>query len=176
MRSLAISTLTGPAADFLLRIIEHTQAVTLNQIKDVMKQRYSDLSDVLYARRSLRGLVQTKRESVQNFGERIIAAARGAYPGQDLNDPTIQGHLVENFASGLRSPGIMKLILRKRPADLDRAIIIGAGEQHASKSFELNQNFRQEEDMDDMEDMAEQSDLDNRWPCTQASPYNMGAV
>ena len=39
MRSLAISTLTGPAADFLLRIIEHTPAVTWNQIKDVLKQR-----------------------------------------------------------------------------------------------------------------------------------------
>ena len=65
----------------------------------------------------MQGLVQTKTESVQNFGESIIAAAQEAYPGQDLNDPTIQGHLVEIFASGLRSPGIMKLILRKRPAE-----------------------------------------------------------
>ena len=77
----------------------------------------------------MRGLAQTKTESVQNFGERIIAVAREAYPGQDLNDPTIQGYLVESFASSLRSPGIMKLIIRKRPADLDRAIIIGTGEQ-----------------------------------------------
>ena len=90
MRSLAISTLTGPAADFLWRIIEHTPEVTWNQIKDALKQRYSDISDVLYARWSMRGLVQTKTESVQNFGERIIAVAREAYPGQDLNDPTIQ--------------------------------------------------------------------------------------
>ena len=159
MRRLAISTLTGTAADFLLRIIEHTPAVTCDQIKDASKQRYSDLSDVLYARRSMRSLVQTKSERVQNFGERIIAEARKAYLGQDLNDPTIQGRLVEIFASGLTIPMFMKLFFRKRRADLDRAIVIGAGEQQALKSFESNRNFRQEEDMNVDLITDKQSDL-----------------
>ena len=47
------------------------------------------------------------------------------------------------FASGLRSPGIMKLILRKGPADLDRDIVIGAGDQHALKSdYRQTKRFR----------------------------------
>ena len=52
-RSLAISILTGPAADFLLRTFKRTPAATWNQMKDALKQRYSDLSDVLYARHSM---------------------------------------------------------------------------------------------------------------------------
>ena len=148
MRNLAVATLTGPAADFLLRVIEHTPQVTRNQIKQVLKQRYSDLADVQYARQSMRNLRQTKTESVQNFGERIIAVAQEAYPGQNLNDPTIQGQLVEIFASGLKDTGIMKHIVRKRPVDLDRAIILAAAEQQAIKSFELSRSHRREEDME----------------------------
>ena len=148
MRNLAVATLTGPAADFLLQVIEHTPAATWDQIKAALKQRYSDLSDVLYVRRSMRSLTQSKTESVQNFGERIITAAREAYPGQNLNDPTIQGHLVEIFASGLSNAGIMKLILRKKPVDLDRAIVLAADEQQAIKSFEITRNYRREEDME----------------------------
>ena len=127
-----------------------------------MKQRYSDLSDELNGRQSMRSLVQTKSGSVQNFGERITTAAREAYPGQNLNDPTIQGHLVVILTSRLRSPGIMELILRKRPADLGRASVIGIREQQALKSYEFNRNFIREEDMDVDLITYKQSDLERQ--------------
>ena len=42
----------------------------------------------------------------------------------------------------------MKLILRKKPVDLDRAIVLAADEQQAIKSFEITRNYRREEDME----------------------------
>jgi hypothetical protein len=148
MRSLAVATLTGPAADFVLRVIEQQPDVTWIQLRHCLRERYSDLADVQYARRSMRNLKQTKSESVQNYGERIMAAAREAYMGQNLNDRTIQGQLVEIFVAGLRESGIMRRVVRQRPDDLDQAVIIAAEEQQAIKSFELNKCHRGEEPME----------------------------
>ena len=58
MRSLALATLTGPAADFLLQVIESNPHVAWADIKNVLKQRYSDFADVQFARQSLRTLKQ----------------------------------------------------------------------------------------------------------------------
>ena len=148
MRSLALATLTGPAADFLLRVIESNPQVTWNDIKTVLKQRYSDLADVQYARQSLRTLKQSQNESVQNFGERIMAFAREAYPTQNLNDPTIQGQLVEVFADGVKDSSIVRRLIRKKPVDLDGAIMVAAEEQQALKSFELSRSAHREEPME----------------------------
>ena len=148
MRSLTVATLTGPAADFILRALETTPRATWNQIKTCLKQRYSDLADVQYARQSMRNLKQNRSEGVQNFGERIMSLAREAYPTQNLADATIQSQLIEIFASGLRDASIMRRVIRKRPADLDQAVLVAAEEQQAIKSFELNRNHKKDEPME----------------------------
>ena len=148
MRSLTVATLTGPAADFILRALETTPRATWNQIKTCLKQRYSDLADVQYAGQSMRNLKQNRSEGVQNFGERIMPLAREAYPAQNLADATIQSQLIEIFASGLRDASIMRRVIRKRPADLDKAVLVAAEEQQAIKSFELNRNNKRDEPME----------------------------
>ena len=57
MRSLSAATLTGPVALFpVMCYIDHNPQVTWDQIKVVLKQRYSDLTDVQYARQSMGNL------------------------------------------------------------------------------------------------------------------------
>ena len=64
-----------------------------------------------------------------------MSMAREAYPTQNLADATIQSQLIGLFASDLNNTNIMRMVIRKRPADLDQAMLVAAEKQKAIKSF-----------------------------------------
>ena len=137
LRSLALETLQGSAADFLSRKIKANPAITFNEIKKVMTDQYSDLADTQLALRQLRKMKQRPDENVQNYAERLIALCDDAFPEHDVNDNHIQKQLVETFTDGVRDNGIARKLIRSRPDKLDKAVEIATQEQQTARAFEL---------------------------------------
>ena len=103
-----------------------------------LKERYSDLADVQYAKQTLRPLRQSCNESVGNFAERIFVAAAEAYPGRGaLEDAVVQQTLVDIFIDGVISNTIARKLIKAKPATLRAAITLATAEQQAVRAFNL---------------------------------------
>ena len=147
MRSLALATLKGAAADFLVRLLKNNPRLSWREILHELKGRYCDLADARYAKQTLRALEQTKTESVQNFSERIYLAAQEAFPGQDLDeDTTLQGILIDALVNGLRSVSITRHLIRTNPRTFREAVNNAAQEQQTLRSIKLQQATKRAEE------------------------------
>lgn len=137
MRTLAVQTLSGPAAEFCMRIIKDDARMTWRDLRTRMRQRYSDLADAQYAKQTLRRLRQHRTESVQNFAERILLSASEAYPDDDLAGPVVQQTLVEVFVDGVQKDHIARKLIKAAPATLAAAVDLATSEQQAARTFDL---------------------------------------
>ena len=164
MRALALQTLQGTAASFLLRKIRDNAAITWEQVKTALKKRFSDLGDTDIAKQALRGLRQHKGESVENFAQRIMDFAEDAYPENELDEDLIQSHLCDIFMDGLLDDSTAKKLYRTRPATLDDAVKVAVKDQQANKAFNLRRFPREEEEMEvDTLDVSRLSNLEYRF-------------
>ena len=150
-RVLVLQTLSGPAADFATREIKKNNAITWKKLKEKLTERFSDLSDLTLARQKLRRMVQGKSESVQNFYERLLNTARIAYEEEKLDEDYIQQQLVENFLDGLTDDGMVRRLIRLKPATLDKALEHATAEQQAQKVFNLRRGHTTESEHTPME-------------------------
>ena len=147
MRSLALATLKGAAADFLVRLLKNDPRLSWKEILHKLKGRYCDLADARYAKQQLRALEQTKTESVQNFSERVYLAAQEAFPGQDLDeDATLQSILIDVLVNGLRSVSITRHLIRTNPRTFREAVNNAAQEQQTLRSIKLQQATKRAEE------------------------------
>ena len=146
---LALQTTSGPAADFVTRVYKEDPGTTWQTLKDKLKARYSDLADLAYARHRLRRLTQMKSETVQNFHERVLAAAQEVFDSDQLKQDYIQQQIVEFFLDGLSSDVMARRLIRLKVNKMDKALEHALSEQQAQKSFDLRRGLstRQEEDM-----------------------------
>ena len=149
-RALALQSLKGPAADYLSRILKTNQWLGWNQIKQRLAAQYSDQGDAHIALQKLRRLTQQKSESVQNFGERVLAMAEDAYPNEDLLNPFIQTILIETLTDGVIEDSTARRIIRDRPNTFARALRLATDEQQANRAF----NIRRREDPMDVDLVA----------------------
>lgn len=137
MRILALQSLSGPAAEYCSRILRDQPEVTWEVLKESLKTRYSDMSDMLYARQTLRKLKQGKGESVQNFYDRLISLAEEAFDADDIGDDVIQQQIIEIFVDGLTSDPMARKLIRSKPNTLENALKLATEEQQATRSFAL---------------------------------------
>ena len=145
MRSLAVQSVRGHAAEFLSRIIAENPQGTWELIKARMTAQFSDESDREIALQKLRKLKQNKGETIQSFGERIRKTARDAYPGQNLENPIISEVLVGTLIEGSISDKIAQKLIRSHPDSFEGAMQLALREQQNTRLFELR---RKEEDME----------------------------
>ena len=147
---LALQTTSGPAADYVTRVYKENPETTWQELKDKLKARYSDLADLAYARHRLRRLTQMKSETVQNFHERVLAAAQEVFDSDQLKQDYIQQQIVEFFLDGLSSDVMARRLIRLKVNKMDKALEHALAEQQAQKSFDLRRgpSTRQEEDME----------------------------
>ena len=135
--ALALQTLTGPAAQYATRLVKADEGISWKDLKKKLSNRFSDLADLAYSRQKLRRITQARGESVQNFYERLMTAAKIAYEEEKLSNDYIQEQLVEYFVDGLQEDAIVKRLLRLRPEKLDDALKIATEEQQTQKAFDL---------------------------------------
>ena len=101
MKSFALQTLKGAAAEFCSRTLKLNQNIEWRRLRQLLIEQYSDTSDAYVAKSRLRELSQQPSESIQNFAERIFALADEAYHDQNIDDPLIQGILVDILIEGV---------------------------------------------------------------------------
>ena len=146
LKTIALQTLKGSAADFCARIMRLQPHISWVELKRVLFTQYSDTGDSHIAKTKLRNLKQRKGESIQNFVERIFSLGDEAFAGEDLNNPLIQSTLIDTLVEGVINDSVSRKIIREKPETLDRALSLALREQQDSKAFELRR--RHEEPMD----------------------------
>ena len=136
-RVLALQTLTGHAADYCIRLIENEPEISWKDLRDKLSDRYNDLADIQYARQMLRRITQLSGESVQNYFEKMIKAAKSAYGNEDMNERLIQQELTEIFIDGLNDDYLVRRLIKLKPNTVEKALQLAADEQQTQKSFDL---------------------------------------
>ena len=150
-RTLAMMSLTGPAADFVSREIRKDERITWAELKEKLEERYNDYADLAYAKQKLRRMIQSKSESVQNYYERLMTAAHQAYGELEIDDPYVQAQLTEFFTDGLRCDNTVRRIIRLKPKTPDEALKLATQEQQARKAFNLRRGHVTESEHEPME-------------------------
>ena len=135
--TLALQTLSGPAAEFATREVNANEGITWKQLKKKLGDRYNDMSDTAFAKQKLRRIVQGKSESIQNFYERLMTAARSAFDNDKLKDEYVQQQLVEYFLDGLTDDNMVRKLIRKKPTKMAKALEYATEEQQVQRSFEI---------------------------------------
>lgn len=136
-RVLCLQTLTGPPVEFVTRLIQASPDISWTTLKKELSNRYNDMADLQFARQTLRRQTQKQGESVQNYFESLLTAAKNAYVGEDIDDRFIQAQLTEIFIDGLRDDHIARKLIRQRPEKLERALTLATEEQQAARAFQL---------------------------------------
>ena len=96
-----LSLSKGAAAEFCSRTMKLNPHVDWRGLRKALTEQYSDTSDSYVAKSRLRELLQQPSESIQNFAERIFAMADEAYFNHNLDDPLVQGMLVDVLIEGV---------------------------------------------------------------------------
>ena len=78
MKFLATLTLGGSAGMFSSRVLKENANLQWSELRKKLKQRYSDVADPAFALEKFRRTHQNKGESIQNYAERLRAAAAEA--------------------------------------------------------------------------------------------------
>lgn len=131
---LATLTLGGMAGTYTARVIQENPGIQWADLRKKLRERFSEV-DAYMARERCRRLRQNKGESVQNFGERLLAAAREAF--DNVNEPEVQQILVETFQKGVSDDRLARKLIRKRFDTLERAVEFASEEQVAERTFEM---------------------------------------
>ena len=148
MRFLTLQSLTGQAAEYASSLVREDANITWTSLKDHLRERYSDLADVLYARQRLRRLKQKRGETVQNYFQRIVSLAEESYTSEELTQDVLQGEMIEIFVYGLTDAGTAKRLLRYRPKNMAAALKLATTEQSANRTFELRRSHEEPMEVD----------------------------
>ena len=136
MKFIALQTLSGQAAEFAAGLVKTDAQLSWDRLHAQLRERYSDMADVHFARQHLKRVKQKKGESVQNFFQRMVSLAEQSYPGQ-MTDNILQEQLIEIFVDGLLEPNMAKRLIRARPQNMAAALHMATQEQQAIRTYEL---------------------------------------
>lgn len=139
--TLAYMTCKGSVGDFIKRYLDETEALesvpSWNDLKKLLKNRFSEITDSQHALAVMRRTRQSDNESVQLFAERLLQIAEDAYDSERMADPLIQQQLVDIFCDGIAYDYLRMKILRENPRNLESAVEVAMKEQNLRKRLNL---------------------------------------
>ena len=147
-RALVLQTVSGPAAEYVTRMINEKENITWEELKGKLSEYYNDLADVQYARQQLRRIAQRSGESIQNYHERIMLTASNAFGPSEISDKHVETQLIDFFIDGLRDDSLVRRLLRKAPKTLADAFKFATNEQQAQRSYDLRRGRAEIEPME----------------------------
>ena len=132
---LASLTLGGLAGTFVSRFLKDNPNTQWQTLRQKLRERFSDESDIAYAQEKCRRMRQTRGESVSNFAERLRSAAADAF--DNISSPDTQRMLVEIFQKGVENDHLSRYLIRKKFTTLDLAVQCAVDETRADRTFQL---------------------------------------
>lgn len=109
-------------AEFYVCSIHENAALTGEELLVALRGRYGDQLEQLVAKQGLKKIVQKKDEKVDEFAERIEKLFLLAFPGESIQSPGVQSHIVEAFIYGLSKRSIHRKLISQHPQSLQAAI------------------------------------------------------
>ena len=169
---LATLTLGGSAGLFVTRLTK--THITWTDLRSKLRERYGEAEDPRISQEKLKHIRQHKGEAVQNFAERLRAAATDVF--NDIDSNQAQGVLVDTFQRGLRDDRLARVLIKKNLKTLDELEKEAVDEQQTDKIFNLYR--REEEPMDvdvvkkdEVEELKKTvSDLEKKLARTRRAP------
>ena len=139
--TLAYMTCKGSVGDFIKRYLDETEAsesvASWNDLKKLLKNRFSEITDPQHALAIMRRTKQFDGESVQLFAERLLQISEDAFDSDRIANPLIQQQLVDIFCDGIAYDYLRMKILRENPRTLESAVEIAMKEQNIRKRLTL---------------------------------------
>ena len=114
---LVSRTLSGCATDFLVRLLKLNPDIQWNDLKQKLKERYSNLCSNIIAKQSLHAIKQKPSESIQGLAERIFTASESSFTPTERYEPIVIQELINVFIKALKMtelPGD-SLIIHQKP-------------------------------------------------------------
>ena len=150
---LATLTLGGPAGLYVARLTK--TPITWTDLRRRLRDRYGEAEDPRIAREKLRHIRQNKGETVQNYAERLRAAANDFFDNVDSDEA--QGLLVDTFQRGLKDDRLTRALIKKNCKNLDELENAAITEQQIDKIFHL---YRRDEPEPMEVDMVRKDEVD----------------
>ena len=94
------------------------------------------MTDAHMALSLLRRVKQKQGESIQNYSERILSLAEGAYNNQ--GDDAVERQLIDIFVDGLTNDQLKMKILREEPNTLQGAVATATNEQNLRARVQMS--------------------------------------
>ena len=118
---IAYQSSKGAVSGFINRYMEAFPQSTWAELKTVLANKFSDVTDSRYALSLLRSIRQKPGENIQLYAERILSLAEEAFIGQ--GGDVVERQLIDTFVDGLVGNDALKMkILRDNPDTLQVAI------------------------------------------------------
>ena len=143
---LATLTLGGSAGTFMARTLKENPRISWEELKKLLKTRYSELTDPFMAKEKCRRMQQRSGESVQNFAERLNTAALDAY--DDIRLTHVQETIVDIFQRGVKDDRLARNLIRKKFQTMEEAVKYATEEQRTDRTFEMYRHAQVEEPME----------------------------
>ena len=142
---IAYITSSGSVELFIRRYLEEKENDFLNptwsDLKQILQNRFADVSDSGQAMAMLRKIRQKPDESVQIFSERFLLIAEDAYPPSACSNETarqvVEKQLVDIFCDSLYYDHLRIKVMREDQQDFESAVDIAMNEQNLRKRFQL---------------------------------------
>jgi len=127
---LAYQYSTGFVSDYIKRYLESGERTSWNELKVNLASRFSSAIDGPKAFEILLGIRQRPDEPVTFYAERLLDAAKTAYPHQtEHTRPIIESQLLSIFLSGIWDREIRAQVERCAPKTFDEAYTLALREQ-----------------------------------------------
>ena len=111
-RMCVLATMTpGGTAGLYVGRLTNTP-ITWKDLRQKLRERFGEADNPRLSKEKLRNTKQHKGESVQNYAERLRAAAKDLF--DDLDSTDAKDVLVDTFQRGLRDDKLARQIIRKK--------------------------------------------------------------
>ena len=109
---------------------------TWAQLKEQLAVRFSDVTDAQMALSLLRRVKQKQSETIQNYSERILSLAEGAFDNH--GGDVVVKQLIDILADGLINDQLKMKILRDQPNTLQGAVALATKEQNLRARVQMS--------------------------------------
>ncbi|XP_014678121.1 PREDICTED: uncharacterized protein LOC106817924 [Priapulus caudatus] len=124
----ALRLLTDEPASYAAEIFTTYPAIEWRHFIQILRQRYTDCSEIPAALQKFKKARQRASESVQAFAKRIEAHARTAFGVITEKDIIHNARLIEQLIDGLADDRLKRTLVRKKPSSFIDAVQIANDE------------------------------------------------
>jgi len=117
----ALLTTGGAVGQYIYRLVNNNSQMTWNELKHSLGEYYGVVSDPNGRLVELANIKQGRTEGIQDYMQRVLRLAEGAYVGTDGRNEVAVKQVLGFFIEGLRERDIKLTVMKDEPQTLEAA-------------------------------------------------------